>query len=72
MDHLPGEEVIATSGIERSVVDAVLNAFAVSSGERNEHFRSLHDFNVISGAPLIRAEDNSYVLFSQYGLMEAL
>jgi hypothetical protein len=69
---LTPEDITTAGGIGRSVVDAVLDAFAVRSDERNDRFKALHDFNVISGAPLIRATDNSFILFSQYGLMEAL
>src|SRR5260370_29592332 len=59
------------SGIDLSVVENVLGAFTVADGERNEGFRTLHDFNVANATPLLRNGDN-FILFQQYSLVESL
>jgi hypothetical protein len=73
---LPGytfsvEEVGAVSGLPESAVEAVLNAFALTPGEKNETFRALDDFNVANATPLLRSND-AFVLFQSYSLVEAL
>ena len=73
---LPGytcsiREIAAPSGLADSTVEAVLNAFALASGEKNEAFRGLDDFNVANATPLLRF-GGDYVLFLPYSLVEAL
>jgi hypothetical protein len=73
---LPGftfsvEEVGAASGLPESTVQAALNAFALSPGEKNETFRALNDFNVTNATPLLRSS-HGFVLFQSYSLVEAL
>lgn len=53
-------------------VAAVLSAFALEKSENNSSFRSLHDFNVITSTPLVRRDIDSYVLFEQRSLNQAL
>lgn len=74
---LPGfifstQEVAETSGIEESIIVAVVNAFTVSSGEHNQSFLALNDFNVANAMPLLRVDDNNFILFQGYSLVEAL
>ena len=64
-------EVGAASGLAESTVEAVLNAFALAPGERNEAFRALDDFNVANATPLLRSS-SEFVLFQSYSLVEAL
>ncbi len=52
-------------------VEAVLNAFALALGEKNETFRSVDDFNVANATPLLRS-NGEFVLFQSYSLVEAL
>jgi len=73
---LPGytfsvEEVGAVSGLPESAVEVVLNAFALTPGEKNKTFRALDDFNVANATPLLRSND-AFVLFQSYSLVEAL
>ena len=73
---LPGytfsvREVAAASGLSETTVKAVLNAFALSPGEKNETFRALDDFNVANATPLLRF-NGEFVLFQSYSLVEAL
>lgn len=73
---LPGytfsvEEVGAVSGLPESAVEVVLNAFALTAGEKNKTFRALDDFNVANATPLLRSND-AFVLFQSYSLVEAL
>ncbi len=73
---LPGftfsvEEVAAASGLAGPTVEAVLNAFALRPGEKNELFRAVGDFNVANATPLLRY-NNDFALFQSYSLVEAL
>ncbi len=74
---LPGytftaEEIATYAGLDISTVKKVLMAFTVPDGEKNEQFRAMHDFNVANAFPLIQAEENTYILFHIYSLVEAL
>jgi hypothetical protein len=73
---LPGytfsvREVAAASGLAETIVEAMLNAFALSPGEKNETFRAFDDFNVANATPLLKF-DGEFVLFQSYSLVEAL
>jgi hypothetical protein len=74
---LPGfsftaDELSNFAGIKASIVENVLAAFTLAPGERNQAFRFLHDFNVANATPLLRADAQTYVLFQEYSLAEAL
>lgn len=74
---LPGfsftlEELSQFAGIDASVVEKVLTAFILPEGEKNQEFRSLHDFNAANATPVLRANDQSLILFQQYSIAEAL
>jgi hypothetical protein len=64
-------EVAAATGMAESTVEAVLGAFALAPGEKNETFRALDDFNVVNATPLLRC-NSEFVLFQSYNLVEAL
>jgi hypothetical protein len=66
------DELSGYSGIDRSTIEKVVDAFAIARGERNQGFRSLNDFNVANATPLLRADDDSFVHFQEYSLAEAL
>lgn len=73
---LPGytlnvSEVASECRLPETTIEAVLNAFAVAPGERNEAFRAVDDFNVANATPLLRVNDD-FVLFQSYSLAEAL
>ncbi len=65
-------EVAEWTGIDRTIVEKVLLAFSVPVEKRNEDFHELADFNVISERPFIRYGKDSFILFQQYNLFEAL
>ena len=65
-------EVAEWTGIDRAIVEKVLLAFSVPVEKSNEDFRELYDFNMISETPLIRYGTDSFILFQQYNLLEAL
>ncbi|MDQ6666545.1 MAG: prepilin peptidase, partial [Acidobacteriota bacterium] len=73
---LPGytfsvREVAAASGLAEPSVEAILNAFALAPGEKNEAFRALDDFNVANATPLLRF-NAEFVLLQSYSLVEAI
>ena len=73
---LPGisftaEEVSKEAGLELAKAHRVLEAFALTPGN-NSSFTSLHEYNLVSGTPLVRWAHGGYTLFHQYGLFEAL
>jgi len=67
-----GKEITNYSGLNVETVKRVLMAFAVPEGEKNEQFGNLHDFNIANAFPLIRAAEDTYILFHIYNLVEAL
>ncbi|MFW7340707.1 SEC-C metal-binding domain-containing protein [Pollutimonas sp. H1-120] len=74
---LPGyafsvEEIANYGHIDPITVDRVLSAFAIPSGEKNEQFKALHDFNIANASPLIRMPEGNFLLFHIYSLVEAL
>jgi hypothetical protein len=74
---LPGfsfslEELIGFAKIDSCIVERVLDAFTLPLTERNQTFRSIHDFNVANATPILRRENQEFVLFQQYSLAEAL
>ena len=74
---LPGfcftvDELSRFSGIKPSVVENVLAAFSLAAGEKNQGFRFLHDFNAANATPLLRRDAQTYLLFQEYSLAEAL
>lgn len=74
---LPGfeftvQEIAKCSGLDERVVRNVLDAFALTHGERNAGFDALHDFNISNALPLIPRGSDKYLLFQPYSLVEAL
>jgi len=73
---LPGftfslKEVAAASRLNESTVEPVLNAFTLPSGEKNEQFRTIADFNLANAVPLLKF-NGDFVLFQSYSLVEAV
>ncbi len=65
-------EVAAAGGTDISTVQNVLAAFALAPDNHNAGFITLHDYNAVSGTPLLARGMNEYVLLQQYSLFEAL
>ena len=74
---LPGytfttDEVAHHSHLDPSIVKMVLTAFTIPTGEKNQCFNSLHDFNIANAFPLIWTSDDTFILFHIYSLAESL
>ena len=65
-------EVAEQANLGVTTVAAVLNAFAFAGGTANAGFSSLHAYNASSGTPLLRKDQDEFVLLQQYSLFEAL
>jgi hypothetical protein len=65
-------DLVSESQINESEINKVIDAFAVSEGERNAEFGSMHDFNVVNAMPILRNSDGTYFLLEQYNLVQAL
>jgi hypothetical protein len=64
-------ELAKRAGHPVARVSNVLAAFTLPEGELNAGFQSVHDFNIVSAKPLFKRDD-LFVLFEQYGLVQAL
>lgn len=65
-------EIADFASLPEAEVRAVLCAFSLAPSEHNDGFRSLQDFNVASGSPLLRKGDDTFILFGEYSLAQAL
>lgn len=66
------DEVSLITGISYEVVAKILCAFELPLSERNERFKALNDFNVITATPLIRMPDGRFLSLQFYSLAEAI
>lgn len=66
------KEIAKHSGIRKSIVDKILEAFIPPNGMRNQEFNALNDFNITNAYPLIYLNNDEYLLFLNYSLTEAL
>jgi len=64
------EEVAARSGIALDVTEAFFHAF-LHTGD-NAAFKELLDFNEVAARPLLPTDRGTVLLFSHYGIYEAL
>lgn len=62
-------EVLEITKLPKMVIKNILEKFSVNSN--NESFKELGDFNVINSTPLIKANEDNYILFHHYSLLEA-
>jgi hypothetical protein len=66
------DEIATEKGLDLERVQRVLSAFALPHDNFNSGFRSLHDFNACTGAPLIERAPGSFILFSYHALANSL
>mgnify|MGYP001389236581 CR=1 FL=1 len=66
------DEIAVKVNIANDVVERVLGAFELPSTERNGGFNALHDFNVITAAPLLRMPSGEFLSLQSYSLAEAI
>ena len=64
------DEVATECGFSVQTVAAVLGAFALRS--KNAEFATVSDFNAVTATPLIAVGTDSYLLFQNYTLAEAV
>lgn len=64
------EEVVALTHLEEEIVQSVINSFVSLIGM--DSFKALDDFNPTNAYPILGLEDNQYLLFQNYSLVEAL
>lgn len=65
-------DIIDATGLDQNIVLAVLNAFIDNDNPRNAAFTSIGDFNTASSHPILQKDDENYVIFQTYSLLEAL
>lgn len=66
------DELSEASGIDRSLVDRIVNAFLLPHYERNIAFRTIDDFNAVSAMPILPVGDGRFLLLEQYTLEQSL
>ena len=66
------DELATDSGIDRELIERVVNLFVLPGGERNTSFRAIDDFNVVSAMPIISIGDGRLFLLEQYDLEQSL
>lgn len=66
------EEIGEVSGLDRTLIDRVVNAFVLPSEETNTNFRAINDFNVVSAMPIIPIGNGQMLLLEQYSLEQSL
>jgi hypothetical protein len=64
-------EIADRSGMELSIVEKILDAFALPEGACNFGFQALGDFNEVNARPLTR-HGGRYLSFKYYMLLEAI
>ncbi len=64
------EDVKSKTGIDKEIIKNVLDSF-VSSDDTNDSFNHLSDFNVAKAKPLIALNENEYISFQYYSILEA-
>lgn len=64
------EEIVNKSELDVEVAKKVIESFVSPVGQ--EDFTSLDDFNPINAYPIIKIQDDRYLLFQNYSLVEAL
>lgn len=66
------QTVASKSGLSIELVERILGAFALDNTERNAGFNSLHDFNAIIAAPLLRMPSGDFLSLQSYAFAEAI
>ena len=58
--------------MEHVKVNNILRAFTPPYGTNNECFNALNDFNIANAYPLIPLDNDEYILFQHYSIVETL
>lgn len=67
-----GKKVAETARMDYAKVSNILRTFSPPYGSYNECFNALNDFNIANAYPLIQFENDEYILFQHYSIVEAL
>ena len=67
-----GRDVAETAQMDHTKVNNILLAFTPPYGTSNECFNALNDFNIANAYPLINFDNDEYILFQHYSIVEAL
>ena len=65
------EELSCRSAVDGATVERFAAAFCTRPGG-NADFNSLQEYNVTNAAPILSTDDDEFILFEHYSLMEAL
>ncbi len=65
-------DVIEGTGLSKSTVMSVVEAFSDTSKNPNDSFVSLSDCNTANSQPIVRFGDEEFILFQHYSLLEAI
>lgn len=65
-------EIAEKSNLATDLVERVLGAFELPTTERNEVFKALHDFNIVTATPLLRMPNGEFLSLQSYSLAEAI
>lgn len=66
------DELAEASGMDREVIERVVNAFVLPAGDRNQSFGAIDDFNVVSAMPIVQIGDGRLFILEQYALEQSL
>ncbi|HNP36035.1 MAG TPA: SEC-C metal-binding domain-containing protein [Woeseiaceae bacterium] len=64
-------EIASASNVDESVVHSVIESFVAPNDADMEQFGALDDFNPTNAYPIVRVDENEYLLFQHYSLLEA-
>jgi len=57
--------------VDKKTIYNILASFTVPSSSNNKEYNSIDDFNITNAYPLISIDNNTYLLFQNYSLVEA-
>lgn len=66
------EEVSTESGIDETITKALIESFITPAELNQSTFTALDDFNPLNAYPIIKLNDENFLLFQSYSLVEAL
>ncbi len=74
---LPGfifgqQQVAHVAGVSVEIARRVLEAFCLAPDDRNPTFSNLSAFNAVNAYPLLKLDNDLYLLFQHYSLAETL
>ncbi len=65
-------KIVEYASVGMEVVTSVLKAFTNKDDENNNNFKSLQDYNIINSTPLLKVDEDRFILFQRYSLVESI